>query len=88
MTSPSNAVLDPSATAVIDQSIAQLHALSSALAGEIPSNSRQVATLPCETRLSKKALLTLSILLPKLQAIRAAQRGPAPLPQGCKQCGD
>lgn len=60
----------PSPT-LIDQSIADLEALSAQLAGEIPSNSRAMPALPFEVRLSKEALLTISVLLPKLRAVRA-----------------
>lgn len=58
---------------LIDQSIEQLEKLSAFLAGSIPSNSRSLTSLPPDVRLSKEMLLTISVLLPKLQAMRALE---------------
>jgi hypothetical protein len=66
------AVSDPSSS-LIQQSIEQLERLSEMLAGEVPSNSRSVASLTPRVRLSKETLLTISILLPKLYAVRAVR---------------
>jgi hypothetical protein len=60
-------------TSLIDQSIEALERLAAYLAGEIPSNSRSIASLPSRVRLSKETLLSISVLLPKLQAVRARE---------------
>ena len=54
---------------LIEQSIEQLQVLSSALAEEVQSQPRDVALSPAK-RVRKEALLTISILLPKLRAAR------------------
>jgi len=74
-------------TSLIDRSIEDLKALSAYLAGQIPSNSRSVASLPHEVRLSKEALLTISVLLPKLRAVREREHTPVVTKVG-RDCED
>lgn len=74
-------------TSLIDQSIEDLERLSAYLASDIPSNSRSVASLPSGVRLSKETLLTISVLLPKLQAVRARERARAAR-KACRPCED
>jgi hypothetical protein len=57
-------------TELLDNSIAQLQSLAAFFADEIGScEPRAVAANP-ETRICKEALLTISVLLPKLQVAR------------------
>lgn len=63
--------------ALIDRSIAQLESLSAFLTDEV-QQPWTTAVLPlAERRLCKEALLTISVLLPKLRAVRRAQDAPA-----------
>lgn len=78
---------DPSSS-VIEQSIEQLERLSSLLAGDIPSNSRTMTELPARVRLSKETLLTISVLLPKLHAVREARQPPRAHTRTCPTCED
>ena len=57
-------------TVLIQQSIEQLERLSGMLADEILSERREA--LPQHKRISKEALLTISVLLPKLREARNA----------------
>lgn len=76
---------DPSSH-LIEQSIEQLEKLSELLAGEVPSNSRSMASLSRRVRLSKETLLTISVLLPKLHAVREAHRMPRGAGRTCPAC--
>ena len=75
--------------AVIDGSIAQLERLATFLADEIQQPWTTTRLPLSERRLCKEALLTISVLLPKLQAVRRAQavdlehRSPR-----CRSCED
>lgn len=55
---------------VIDQSIKQLQTLSAILAAEIQQSQSTNTPLPIEKRICKEALLTVSVLLPKLHEAR------------------
>jgi hypothetical protein len=78
-----------SSPAVIDGSIAQLERLATFLADEIQQPWTTTLLPLSERRLCKEALLTISVLLPKLQAVRRAQaidlerRSPR-----CRSCED
>jgi hypothetical protein len=76
---------DPSL--LIDQSIAQLQALSAFLAQEVQQPSPKSSALPPEQRICKEALLTISVLLPKLYAARRVHTMPSiPSRSGCASC--
>jgi hypothetical protein len=74
---------------VIDQSIKQLQSLSAILAAEIRGVHSMDAQLPTEKRICKEALMTVSVLLPKLEEARLAVDAfdPTP-PQRCTACED
>ena len=55
---------------IIDQSISQLRALAGALAEEVGSASAAQLPLTPGRRSCKEVLLTVSVLLPKLEAAR------------------
>jgi hypothetical protein len=72
---------------VIDQSIRQLQTLSTILAAEIQQSPGSDAPLPLEKRICKEALLTVSVLLPKLHQARRVVEAPDPLsPPRCSSC--
>lgn len=75
--------------ALIDRSIAQLESLASFLADEVERPWTTTALPLSERRLCKETLLTISVLLPKLQAVRRARAlesaGQAPR---CESCDD
>ena len=75
--------------ALIDRSIAQLESLSAFLTDEV-QRPWTIALLPLsERRLCKEALLTISVLLPKLRAVRRAQVSPPDRqPPRCTSCDD
>jgi len=56
--------------AIIDQSITQLRELAGVLAEEVGSASAQQIPLTPTRRSCKEVLLTLSVLLPKLEAAK------------------
>ena len=63
--------------ALIDRSIAQLESLSAFLTAEV-QQPWTTALLPVsERRLCKEALITISVLLPKLRAVQSAHLSPA-----------
>lgn len=71
--------------AVIDKSIAQLESLATCLADEI-QQPWTTGVLPLsERRLCKEALLTVTVLLPKLHAVQRAQARTM-APRGCQSC--
>ena len=71
------------------QSIAQLEVLASLLADEVQKPPQQAAPSAPERRLCKEALLSISVLLPKLQAVRHLQAVPAnQLAPCCPDCDD
>ena len=55
---------------VIDQSIKQLQSLSAILAEQIRESHSMETPSPIEKRICKEVLLTVSVLLPKLQEAR------------------
>lgn len=77
------------APAVIDRSIVQLESLASFLAEEIQQPWTTTVLPLAQRRLCKEALLTISVLLPKLQAVQRAQSvSPQPRPPRCSSCED
>lgn len=75
--------------AVIDRSIAQLERLATFLADEIQQPWMTTVLPLSERRLCKEALLTISVLLPKLHAVQRAQVHPvAYRPSGCSNCDE
>lgn len=75
--------------AVIDRSIAQLESLACALTQEI-QQPWTTALLPLpQRRLCKEALLTISVLLPKLHAVQRAHSLSLPSrTTRCRNCDD
>jgi hypothetical protein len=63
--------------ALIDRSIAQLESLAAFLTDEVQQPWTTNLLPLSERRLCKEALLTISVLLPKLRAVRQAQVSPA-----------
>jgi hypothetical protein len=55
---------------VVDQSIKQLQTLSAFLAAEIQESQSMDTPMTIEKRICKEALLTVRVLLPKLQEAR------------------
>jgi len=75
--------------AVIDRSIVQLERLAAFLADEIQQPWTTTVLPLSERRLCKEALLTISVLLPKLQAVQRAQAlSPERAPSRCPTCDD
>lgn len=74
---------------LIDESIVQLEALAAVLADEI-QQPWTTAVLPlAQRRLRKEALLTISVLLPKLHAVQRAQaHAPEYRASSCPACDD
>jgi len=60
----------PESLEIINQSIHQLHSLAGALAEEVGSASPAQLPLTPTRRSCKEVLLTLSVLLPKLEAAK------------------
>ena len=75
--------------ALIDRSIAQLESLAAFLADEVQRPRTTAVLPPSDRRLCKEALLTISVLLPKLHAVRRVH-APPPDPQAprCPSCDD
>jgi len=75
--------------ALIDRSIVQLETLAAVLAEEI-QQPWTTAVLPlAQRRLRKEALLTISVLLPKLHAVqRAHSHPPEYRASSCPNCDD
>ena len=75
--------------AVIDRSIAQLETLAAFLADEIQQPWTTTVLPLSERRLCKEALLTVSVLLPKLHAVQRAQATSLePRSSRCPGCDD
>lgn len=73
MITASLSVMANESAAHIDRSIAELESLAAFLADQI-QRPRTSTVLPlAERRIYKEALLTISVLLPKLHAVRRAQ---------------
>jgi hypothetical protein len=62
--------MTPTPHTLLDISIAQLQTLASFLAEEMGTERERESTVSPETRACKEILLTLSVLIPKLQAAR------------------
>jgi hypothetical protein len=74
---------------VIDQSIKQLQTLSAILAAQIQGSHSTDTQLPIEKRICKEVLLTVGVLLPKLQEARRVVDAADPVPpQCCTSCED
>jgi hypothetical protein len=75
--------------AIVEESIVQLEALAAVLADEI-QQPWTTAVLPlAQRRLRKEALLTISVLLPKLHAVQRARAQPAQYrTSSCPACED
>jgi hypothetical protein len=70
---------------LIDRSIAQLESLAASLTDEVQQPWTTTTLLPLSERLlCKEALLTISVLLPKLRAVQRARARP----HGCPSCDD
>lgn len=75
---------------LIDRSIAQLESLEAFLTLEVQEPWTTTPLLPLSERLlCKEALLTISVLLPKLRAVRRAHASPAQRqPPLCASCDE
>ena len=74
---------------LIDRSISQLESLAAFLTDEVQQPWTTALLATSERRLCKEALLTISVLLPKLRAVRRAQASSAdPRPPGCRSCDE
>jgi hypothetical protein len=74
---------------VIDQAITQLQTLSAILAAEIEDSGLLEKSLPIEKRICKEALMTVRVLLPKLQEARLVVDAVNPTPaRRCSACED
>ncbi|MGH8178472.1 MAG: hypothetical protein ACREV5_19625 [Steroidobacter sp.] len=62
---------DPSA--LVDETLQNLETLAVYLADEVDERTHDPARLTSDARLCKEALLTLRVLIPKLQKARATQ---------------
>ena len=62
---------------LIDETIERLEILSEFLAGEVNDRTDESPLLSPEARTCKEAMLTISVLVPKLQRARALQQSPA-----------
>ena len=75
--------------ALIDRSIAQLESLADFLTDEVQQPWTTTVLPLSERRLCKEALLTISVLLPKLRAVQRAHVSPedrqAPRCTGCEE---
>lgn len=73
---------------LLDISIAQLQTLASFLAEEMGSARERETAVSPETRACKEILLTLSVLIPKLQAARYVipRDSTAPSGEPCEAC--
>jgi hypothetical protein len=78
----------PHPSALIQASIEQLEALSAFLADDVLAARCEPARLPPEKRLSKEALLTISVLLPKLRAARRVHGEAVAGMRVCESCED
>lgn len=83
-------IMSNESPALIDRSIAHLERLAAFLADEIQQPWTTTTALPLsDRRLCKEALLTISVLLPKLQAVRrAGVSSSQPQRPHCQSCDD
>jgi hypothetical protein len=73
---------------LLDVSIANLRSLATALADELGDCGKPLAPTSPEARVCKEALLTISVLIPKLQVARSMVPVSAMLGQTCSHCED
>jgi hypothetical protein len=78
-------VTDP--TSLIQEAIQQLEKLSAFLADEVQSG-RRGTSLPPKKRISKEALLSISVLIPKLRAARSLHAHENQIGRTCPHCED
>jgi hypothetical protein len=84
-----SAAMPISPQTVIDQSIRQLQTLSTILAAEVQQSLLASTQLPVDKLICKEALLTVSVLLPKLQQARCVVDAPNPAPPlRCTSCDE
>jgi hypothetical protein len=73
---------------LIEKSIVSLRVLAEAFAREINSGSAEFDLLGKSSRKSKEALLTIRVLLPKLEAVRENLNVPLESRSRCESCDD
>jgi hypothetical protein len=73
---------------LLDTSIANLHTLAAFFADELVNCGRASAVPSPEARACQEALLTISVLIPKLQAARYVVADAAPATPRCATCDD
>lgn len=74
---------------LIDRSITQLESLAAFLTEEVQQPWTTALLPTSERHLCKEALLTISVLLPKLRSVRRAQTSVAdPRPPACRSCDE
>jgi len=73
---------------LLDTSIAQLQTLASFLAEEMGEYRQRSVTATPEARACKEILLTISVLIPKLQAARYVVADDSPMLRPCVDCED
>jgi hypothetical protein len=80
--------MTPAPKMLLDTSIANLHTLAAYFADEL-GNCGQTATVPSpEARACQEALMTISVLIPKLQAARYIVADAAAPESRCPACED
>jgi hypothetical protein len=80
--------MTPAPKVLLDTSIANLRRLAAFFADEL-GNCGQASPVPSpETRACQEALLTISVLIPKLQAARYIVADAAPPARRCPSCED
>lgn len=73
---------------LLDTSIAQLQTLAAFLAEETGEYRQRTVTATPEARACKEILLTISVLIPKLQAARYVVADGVSRPGSCVECDD
>ena len=73
---------------LLDTSIAQLRTLAAFLAEEMGEYARQPESANLEARACKEILLTISVLIPKLQAARYVVTDDGLTGSACLNCDD
>lgn len=74
------------ARTLLDVSIANLQTLATLLADELGDCGRPLPATSPEARACKEALLTISVLIPKLRVARLMVPASAFLGRGCSHC--
>ena len=75
-------------TSLIQEAIQQLEKLSAFLADEVQSAPCRGTSLPPKKRISKEALLSISVLIPKLRAARSVHAHENRIGRTCPYCED